>query len=385
MKTNVAVDAWPATLADKDDGFASFVDSTDWFSGRWSCKGGDWKRNEESVQDRFTRRKLVLNDGFPVCHMPKSGCEDPRWHIKDDLYNPSQSRKLDLPPWAFSSSDDRNDTGGVSRSTLNKPPITRGVKGTVLPVVRINACVVQDHVVSETRTKVRGKDRYHSRSARTHSATNDVKSSSVECDSQSRVVNDQDSHGCWKSTASLNTPKDRLCTADDLQLNLGDWYYLDGSGHERGPLSFSELQNLADKGTIQKYSSVFRKFDRVWVPVASATETSEAAVRIQQSNVELSVGSSGTLLKSQTAANIESNKDSSSFHSLHPQFIGFTRGKLHELVMKSYKNREFAVAINEALDPWIVAKQPQKELDKHMYLKSGMDELIFQVSFCIYN
>jgi hypothetical protein len=123
----------------------------------------------------------------------------------------------------------------------------------------------------------------------------------------------------------------------------------------------------------------------VWVPVASATETSEAAVRIQQSNVELSVGSSGTLLKSQTAANIESNKDSSSFHSLHPQFIGFTRGKLHELVMKSYKNREFAVAINEALDPWIVAKQPQKELDKHMYLKSGMDELIFQVSFCIYN
>jgi hypothetical protein len=53
--------------------------------------------------------------------------------------------------------------------------------------------------------------------------------------------------------------------------------------------------------------------------------------------------------------------------------------------MKSYKNREFAVAINEALDPWIVAKQPQKELDKHMYLKSGMDELIFQVSFCIYN
>nr|TKR91018.1 putative histone-lysine N-methyltransferase ATXR3 isoform X1 [Populus alba] len=372
VKTNVAVEAWPATLADKDDGFASSVDSTDWFSGRWSCKGGDWKRNEESVQDRCTRRKLVLNDGFPVCHMPKSGCEDPRWHIKDDLYNPSQSRKLDLPPWAFSSSDDRNDTGGVSRSTLNKPPITRGVKGTVLPVVRINTCVVQDHV-SETRTKVRGKDRYHSRSVRTHSATNDVKSSSVECDSQSRVVNDQDSHGCWKSTASLNTPKDRLCTADDLQLNLGDWYYLDGSGHERGPLSFSELQNLADKGTIQKYSSVFRKFDRVWVPVASATETSEAAVRTQQSNVELSVGSSGTLLKSQTVANIESNKDSSSFHSLHPQFIGFTRGKLHELVMKSYKNREFAVAINEALDPWIVAKQPQKELDKHMYLKSEID------------
>jgi hypothetical protein len=53
--------------------------------------------------------------------------------------------------------------------------------------------------------------------------------------------------------------------------------------------------------------------------------------------------------------------------------------------MKSYKNREFAAAINEALDPWIVAKRPPKEIDKHMYLKSGMGELIIQVSFCIYN
>ncbi|KAG5226557.1 SET domain-containing family protein [Salix suchowensis] len=371
--TKEAVEAWSGSLADKDDGFASSVDSADWFSGRWSCKGGDWKRNDESVQDRFTRRKLVLNDGFPLCHMTKSGCEDPRWQRKDDAYFPSQSRKLDLPPWAFSSTDERNDTGGVSKSTLNKPPITRGVKGTVLPVVRINACVVQDHVASETRTKVRGKDRYNSRAARTHSATNDVKRSSVENDSQSKVVNDPDSHGFWKSSASLNTPKDCLCTADDLQLNLGEWYYLDGAGHEQGPASFSELQNLADKGTIQKFSSVFRKFDRVWVPITSATETFGASVKSQQSNVEPSIGSSGTLSKSQTASNIESNRSSSSFHGLHPQFIGFTRGKLHELVMKSYKNREFAAAINEALDPWIVAKQPLKEIDKHMYLKSELD------------
>ncbi|KAF9663308.1 hypothetical protein SADUNF_Sadunf17G0026700 [Salix dunnii] len=371
--TKEAVEAWSGSLADKDDGFASSVDSADWFSGRWSCKGGDWKRNDESVQDRFTRRKIVLNDGFPLCHMTKSGCEDPRWQRKDDAYFPSQSRKLDLPSWAFSSTDERNDSGGVSKSTLNKPPITRGVKGTVLPVVRINACVVQDHVVSETRTKVRGKDRYNSRAARAHSATNDVKRSSVEIDSQSKVVNDPDSHGFWKSSAPLNTPKDCLCTADDLQMNLGEWYYLDGAGHEQGPSSFSELQNLADKGTIQKYSSVFRKFDRVWVPITSATETFGASVKSQQSNVEPSIGSSGTLSKSQTASNIESNRSFSSFHGLHPQFIGFTRGKLHELVMKSYKNREFAAAINEALDPWIVAKQPPKEIDKHMYLKSELD------------
>jgi hypothetical protein len=56
---------------------------------------------------------------------------------------------------------------------------------------------------------------------------------------------------------------------------------------------------------------------------------------------------------------------------IHPQFVGFTRGRLHELVMKSYKSREFAAAINEVLDPWINARQPKKDIEKQIYWKSG--------------
>lgn len=374
MKTKEAVELRSSALSDTDHGVASFVDSADWFSGRWSCKGGDWKRNDEAVQDRLSRRKLVLNDGFPLCQMPKSGSEDPRWHMKDDLYYPSQSKRLDLPPWAFSFPDERNECGSVGRSALAKPSIIRGVKGTVLSVVRINACVVKDHgsFVSEARTKVRAKERYPSRSARTYSATNDAKRSLAEGDSQSKAVTDQDSCGSWKSIAPINTPKNRLCTVDDLQLDLGEWYYLDGAGHEQGPSSFSELQILADQGVIQKHSSVFRKFDRLWVPVTSATKSFDATIKNQRANDALCVDSSGTLSRSQSAGNNESNTNSSPFHSLHPQFIGYTRGKLHELVMKSYKSRELAASINEVLDPWINAKQPKKEIEKHVYRKSGM-------------
>ncbi|KAK8562561.1 hypothetical protein V6N13_018858 [Hibiscus sabdariffa] len=343
---------------------SSCGDSTDWFSGRWSCKGGDWKRNEEATQDRSSRKKFILNDGYPLCYMPKSGYEDPRWHMKDDLYYPSHSKRLDLPPWAFSVSEERNN---------DKPSAARGVKGTMLPVVRINACVVQDQgsFVSAPRTKARVKERHSSRSARSHSTTGDLKKSSAETDSLSKAVNDQRLKGSWKLFASINTPKDHVCTVDELQLHLGEWYYLDGAGHERGPSSFSELQVLVDQGVIPKHSSAFRKYDQVWVPIASAARSLEATAWNRPGNAAPSSNSSGTLLlDSQGVTVSDSNASSSSFHRLHPQFIGYTCGKLHELVMKSFKSREFAAAINEVLDPWISAKQPKKEMDKHIYQKT---------------
>ncbi|XVE92871.1 hypothetical protein REPUB_Repub01dG0140900 [Reevesia pubescens] len=345
---------------------SSCAESSDWFSSRWSCKGGDWKRNEEASQDRSSRKKLVLNDGYLLCHMPKSGYKDPRWHMKDDLYYPSHSRRLDLPPWAFSSTEERSDCNDISRSNQIKPSSVRGVKGAMLPVVRINACVVQDHgsFVSAPRTKVRGKERHSSRSARSHSTTSDIKKSSAESDSSSKAVNNQGLKGSWKFIAPVNTPKDHVCTVDELQLYLGEWYYLDGAGHERGSASFSELQVLVDQGAIQKHSSVFRKYDQVWVPVTSAAGSFEATAWSRLENV------GPLLLDSQSAAPSDSNTSSCPFHSLHPQFIGYTRGKLHELVMKSFKSREFAAAINEVLDPWISAKQPKKEMDKHIYQKT---------------
>ncbi|GFS31876.1 SET domain protein 2 [Actinidia rufa] len=356
-------------LSDSDSAFAC-GDSSDCFFGRWSCKGGDWKRHDETPQDGCWRKKFVLNDGYPLCQMPKFGCEDPRWHRKDELYYPFHNRRLDLPPWAFSLPDESNDCNGVGKLNQSKPVVIRGVKGTMLPVVRINACVVKDYgsFVSEPRAKVRGKDRHTSRSTRPHTGTSDVNRSSEEGGFQSQSILEQRSRGSSKAFTFTNIPKNRLCTTYDLQLHLGEWYYLDGAGHEQGPLSFSELQVLADQGIIQKNSSVFRKIDRVWVPIISAGEASGSAVNTQQEINQTSSDTSGASLIESTGASLGGNSIVySSFHSSHPQFIGFTRGKIHELVMKSYKSREFAAAINEVLDPWINTKLPKKEMERYIH------------------
>ncbi|XP_058072960.1 histone-lysine N-methyltransferase ATXR3 isoform X2 [Magnolia sinica] len=358
------------------------TDSSDWSSSLWSCKGGDWKRSDEATQDRSFRRKLVLNEGYPLCQMPKSGHEDPRWHRKDELYHPSRSRRLDLPPWAFTLSEEKNDINGdpnknivANRSSQLKPPLplARGLKGIMLPVIRINACVVKDHgsFVSDTRSKVRGSERHTSRPVRPVSASSDSKGSFMDGVARSKAYErDLQLQALLKHTGA-NAPKDRVCTADELQLHLGDWYYLDGAGHEHGPSSFSELQSLVTQGIIQKHTSVFRKFDKVWVPITTAVNGSESILN-QEGKVVPTADSSAASSLPQPQVDHGLVEASSSFHNLHPQFIGYMRGKLHELVMKSYRSREFSVAINEVLDPWMSAKQPKKETDKHFPFNSAI-------------
>ncbi|XP_076917425.1 histone-lysine N-methyltransferase ATXR3-like [Bidens hawaiensis] len=355
-------DKLPAGPAYSDKDYAyEFGDTSDWFSGRWSCKGGDWKRTDEAAQDRFLKKKFVLNDGYALCQMPKSGHEDPLRHKKDELYHSSHGRRLDLPSWAFNPSDELTDY----RSSQTKMLGTRGVKGLMLPVVRINTCVVKDHgsFVSEPRAKPRGKERYSSRPSHRYSTTGDSKRSSEESVSRRKSSHDHGHHHhhhhvSGKSIMPVSMPKDHLSNKDDLQLHLGDWYYYDGAGHERGPFSYSELQALADQGVIQKLSSVFRKYDKLWAPV------SEGKRKVDNEN---SSDTSGPSLETESGT-------SSSFHNLHPQFIGYTRGKLHELIMKSYKSREFAAAINEVLDPWINLRQPRKEIEKNIYNPSMVDK-----------
>lgn len=343
----------------------SCSDTAELFSGLWSCKGGDWKRNDEGTQDKLWKKKLVLNDGYPLCLMSKSGIEDPRWLQKDELYYPSHSRRLDLPSWAFLSPDELNDSNVVGRPSQPKPPVLRGIKGMMLPVIRINACVVKEHgsFVSEPRTKVRGKDRHPQRSSRPYVATGDTKRLSEEGMYHSKSRQDQESHGSRKSSAPLNIPKDRVCSADELQLHLGEWYYLDGAGHERGPFSLIELQVLVDQGVIPENSSAVRKVDKIWVPVASSAKTSDLSKMCQTPSETLGASVSELTSSLQSAP----SGVPCTFQGIHPQFIGYTRGKLHELVMKSYKSRELAAAINEVLDPWINARQPKKESNPGMW------------------
>lgn len=368
--------------SDKDYSFES-GDTCDWFSGGWSCKGGDWKRIDEPAQDRFLKKKHVLNDGYALCQMPKSGLEDPRRHLKDELYHSSHGRQLDLPSWGFNPLDESTDY----RSFQTKNFGARGVKGMMLPVVRINTCVVKDHgsFVSEPRMKARGKERYSSRPSHRYGSTSDSKRSSEESVSRRKSSHEYGHHVSAKSIMPVIMPKDHLSTRDDLQLHLGDWYYLDGAGHERGPLSYSEIQVLADQGILQQHSSVFRKFDKLWVPVTQGTR------KIDNENSSDTSGVSG--LEPTEAIQRGTSAVSSSFHNLHPQFIGYTRGKLHELIMKSYKSREFAAAINEVLDPWINVRQPKKETEKNLYnpaitnkfTRSGIKNSFKSLSFAKYS
>ena len=330
-----------------------------WFSGRWSCTGGDWIRHDEAFQDRDYKKKMVLNDGFPLCLMQKSGYEDPRWHHKDDLYNPRSRSRLELPLWAFSGVDERNQA--------------RGVKASVLSVVRLNSLVVNDPVpsVPDPLVKVRGGEKFSSRHARPSPASSDSKRDSVESISQSSACGSQDMQGFWRTDASVSTPEDRLYTVDDLQLHLGDWFYMDGAGQEQGPLPFSELQILVDKGLIKRHTSVFRKSDKIWVPVTSITKTSEISGKGKAPALP-SDCQSLDVSESQDFKHSEMETSLSSFHAMHPQFLGYFRGKLHQLVMKTYKTREFSAAINDVLDSWIHARQPKKETDKYMHPYSGM-------------
>ncbi|CAO2814367.1 unnamed protein product, partial [Amaranthus hypochondriacus] len=356
-----------------------FSEFAEWFSSRWSCKGGDWKRNEEAGQDKFFRKRVVLNDGYPLCLMPKSAFEDPRWQKKDDLYYPCQSKKLDLPSWAFSWVDERNDSCVANKLGQAKSVAVRGVKGSMMPVIRINACVVKDHgsSVSDSRSKPRGKDKYSSKSTKIYSLSNDMKRSSEDA-CHSKSLKEQSAKGSWKSNI-ISKPKDRICTANDLQLHLGEWFYLDGTGHEHGPFSCSALPKLVEEGFLKNKCTVYRKIDKLWVPVSAVIMATENSSKL----ITETVPPNGELFEASVMDGDESSI-SSSFHSLHPHFIGYTLGKLHELVMKSYKSREFAASINEVLDPWIVSRQPRKEMEKHRsshnLLKSSMDNEAFMIS-----
>nr|GEZ58773.1 F-box domain, cyclin-like protein [Tanacetum cinerariifolium] len=208
---------------------------------------------------------LESGDGLTGFLMPKSRLEDPCRHQKDELYQPSHGKRLDLPFWAFNPLDES--------------------------------------------TEYRRKERYSSRPSHRHGASSDSKRSSEESVSCRKSTHEPGHHDSCKSI---------------------------------GPVSYSEMQVLADQGIICKHSSVFRKFDKLWVPVTSTLEDTR---KIENEN--FSDTSRVAVLETTDPIQSSSFASSSAFHNLHPQFIGYTRGKLHELIMKSYKSREFTAAINK--------------------------------------
>lgn len=76
-------------------------------------------------------------------------------------------------------------------------------------------------------------------------------------------------------------------------------------------------------------SGVFRKVNNLLLLISNVVATSRSA-RFQEGKLS-SVGTSST----------------NSFNNMHPHFVLYMTGELHERVMKSFGSREFAAAINE--------------------------------------
>jgi len=156
-------------------------------------------------------------------------------------------------------------------------------------------------------------------------------------------------------------------TVKDLKVHMGEWYYRDGAGHEKGPLTFSQLQMLVSEGTLHKDSSVYRKSDNTWVPVSHdifATLHSKKILPVDSSCQP--PGTANTVCTISEQSELEDGSTSQAdyrFHTLCPQFVAYARGKLHEHVMKFYKSRDFAAAIGEGLDTSMAPKQSKNSTD----------------------
>ncbi|KAG0624404.1 hypothetical protein M758_3G245200 [Ceratodon purpureus] len=157
----------------------------------------------------------------------------------------------------------------------------------------------------------------------------------------------------------------------ELQLESGVWHFLDAAGHERGPFFVSALLRFVTEGLLPPAASVFRKSDNIWIPVshllqyfnahAPAPASTPLAHRFEDSCYPVKSAISTEVFTRGGPANLQldfpvQSVSSSTFHCDHPQFLGYTNGKLHELVMKSFRG-SFAGFFNDALDIWSNSKR----------------------------
>nr|XP_024389357.1 uncharacterized protein LOC112288888 isoform X3 [Physcomitrium patens] len=177
---------------------------------------------------------------------------------------------------------------------------------------------------------------------------------------------------CTKNPASVVLRK------HELQLESGVWHYLDAAGHERGPFLMSALQGFVAEGGLPAGASVFRKRDNLWVPVSHLIQLHNAhAPAFASKPLPHSLERSGYPVRPAVPSGAISCEDpahtahpahpdlmeldvrsvsSSIFHDDHPQFLGYTNGKLHEHAMKSFRG-SFAGFFNDALDVWSNSKR----------------------------
>lgn len=161
----------------------------------------------------------------------------------------------------------------------------------------------------------------------------------------------------------------------ELQLESGIWHYTDGAGREKGPFVMSALRTIVAEGRLPDGASVFRKSDNTWVPVSLNSSYSHRSSQIPLTSAMQMSGSSvfnedsryspseplppavSPTCKNVPAVVVKDSADdivrvaSSKFHNEHPQFLGYTNGKLHELVMKTFIGT-FSGFLSDSLDLW---------------------------------
>jgi hypothetical protein len=284
--------------------------------------------------------KTVLNQGIPLCETRYHSIPDPR--RKSPLYEVSVCRTLELPHWAYPYWEETK--GECLRTILENYNASR-ISISYTP--RSQASTGRDELPCDSSEKIKASSATLLSEQKLDPADIPVEVSltSNSCVKDSSSVSqcpnpepmdgliavDRKTENCMTSTLQVLTRK-------ELNLGEGEWFYIDGKGQEIGPFSYRSLQLKAQDGLLYSGTSVFRKSDDTWVPLAVANMNGTPQGR------RIPLIDSGE----HDAATSAPRKDVlSTFHELYPQFIGYMCGKLHEHVMKSYKNRDFSAMLHE--------------------------------------
>ncbi|CAM6037532.1 unnamed protein product [Sphagnum compactum] len=361
---------------------------------KYPTAGGDWiaiqsERHEASrasQSEKHVWRKRVLNSGVSLCEGQLSGQADPRKQAHKPEADGFERRKLELPKWACRKEVER--TKQKLGGSMNKEETVSVSINITNTVVRNEVLVVPEpYGKRESKVKASG---YHS--GHTGSKKDSIKLSSVS--PHASHENEVPSGSCREEAGIVTAVDQNRSSAfqgrSDLHLQEGLWHYLDAAGNEKGPFSVSDLKLMVADRRLLGGVSVFRKSDNVWVPVSSlypcehhggdpvssGDEPLTSHVHKEDSRYSpsepLPPAVSPPTSDPSTSAVVGLPADGSTtfcphlpslFHDEYPHFLGYTNGKLHERVMKSFRGI-YGRFLNDALESWLSERRPSKMKQK---------------------
>ncbi|KAJ7549235.1 hypothetical protein O6H91_07G046000 [Diphasiastrum complanatum] len=499
---------------------------------QWTLRGGDWKLVyplDALPQGQYDiGKKVVLNNGQPLCSVKKSGLPDPRKQFQEfsSVIDFSTARmKLDLPPWVRArieknhqstdrlkgcsnpqqtqahSVQPRNSTSKARSLSLSHPGSSKSEMGLHTVNLRSKSASHACNMLSGSGMNASMEPRYLNqklfkgaveKGGTAHVATGNERFSSLTkdmpeakkcgsisvfpgatwsigalvCNRNSNMqqaiehcnnvpekvnadVESSDSKlasgkltpcvqvdGRMTSLGNPFMPHSGFVTPKgDVNFQYGDWFYLDGTGHEVGPFSFAWLQAKVEDRTLVEGMSIFRKNDAIWIPLfvpnmvvhnsetpmvsvvdsevhddgsspgppgvsrepslcpsqsllscafkdfpctkwASESGSSDFPRSLQTSqtngdtdahNFRPSIPSLHRIADFDNGINCLSNHAHSSalnrpsrswdVQKVHPSFMGFTRGRLHEFVLRHYKSHLLPATLHECLEAWLSGKK----------------------------